>query len=185
MPPRQERGRRCRSVRQQQVVRRRAARPRCRRRSMFAVSRGVISSRTPVFGMGYPASAQLTETTTGRGCHRSGERRRAAKLTIWIHLTGGRTPSVSPEMNSAAPLQRDDAQTYSMPLTSATGHFRVMSVRNTKRNTTAVQAPDRDTCHHVAQKNPDSDTENGGGSDRQRDIGRCRPRTVGVCCTDR
>ncbi|MDV8129114.1 hypothetical protein R4P71_31685 [Rhodococcus sp. IEGM 1304] len=52
------------------------------------------------------------------------------------------------------PLQRDDAQTYSMPLTSTTGHFRVIIVRNTKRNTTAVPAPTATPATTSARRTP-------------------------------
>jgi len=37
---------------------------------------------------------------------------------------------------------------------------------------------DHNAGHHLGQENPDCDTENRGGRDCQRDIGRCRPRTV-------
>ncbi len=51
-------------------------------------------------------------------------------------------------------LQRDDAQTYFMPLTSAIGHFLVMIVRGTKRNTTAVPAPTETPATMSARRTP-------------------------------
>ena len=37
---------------------------------------------------------------------------------------------------------------------------------------------DHNAGHHFGKENPDGDTEDCGGRDRQRDIGRCRPGTV-------
>ena len=37
---------------------------------------------------------------------------------------------------------------------------------------------DHNAGHHLRKENPHGDTENCGGRDRQRDIGRCRPGTV-------
>jgi len=52
------------------------------------------------------------------------------------------------------PLQRTPTQSYSEPLTSAGGHFRVMIVRNTKRKTTAVPAPTATPATASARRTP-------------------------------
>ncbi|MCY4667359.1 MAG: hypothetical protein OXC29_05150, partial [Rhodococcus sp.] len=52
------------------------------------------------------------------------------------------------------PLQRTPAKSYSARLTSVGRHFRVMIVRNTKRNTTAVPAPTATPATMSARRTP-------------------------------